>query len=140
MSERELLPPAEYLQRFNERQHLAEDFSTSPAMKRARAKMLATTFRCSKRGCVLAYVYVTPCGVIVHQPRYKLSPEVNAASSNESGRANNTLDGDHKWKSKSHFLEKDNRYRFTCDHLIKWVPSAEIEKAATRRAKNIVIG
>jgi hypothetical protein len=62
-------------------------------------------YRCANReGCLLLVAYDTPEGILVHQNGYKLSPEINAAESNESGRRANTRDGVNHWRDRTYFI------------------------------------
>lgn len=83
-------------------------------------------YRCSRR-CLLIDVvqFPEPVGVIVHQPRYRLSPELNAASSSESGRAKNTEDGDRRWREQFMVPETMLNVTATCDHLAQIAVSKE---------------
>lgn len=75
-------------------------------------------YRCSRR-CLLLDVlmFPEPLGVIVHQPRYKLSPTVNEASSSESGRAKNTEDGARRWRARYYSPDEMLNAALNCDHL-----------------------
>lgn len=62
-------------------------------------------YRCANReGCLLLVAYDTPQGILLHQNGYKLSPEINAAESNEAGRRANTRDGVNHWRDRSYFI------------------------------------
>lgn len=75
------------------------------------------TYRCQDRRCLLLDVLQLPAGLLVHQPRYKVAPKLNEASSNPEGRARNTEDGDRRWKGQT-FLSADARgYSLHCDHI-----------------------
>lgn len=82
------------------------------------------TYRC-KRRCLLLDVLDTRHGILVHQPRYRLSPALNAASSSEGGRAKNTEDGHRKWRERAFFLQDALNLSVQCDHLAQHVVSNE---------------
>lgn len=72
--------------------------------------------RCTN-GCLLLTVFETPAGPAFHQPRYKLSPTVNAASSSESDRRANTEDNDHKWRERGGMVGSALNFLVVCDHV-----------------------
>lgn len=74
------------------------------------------SYRCPRR-CLLLDVVNTPNGLILHRPRYKLSPQVNAESSNASGRSKNTEDGDRRWRANTGFVETWGNVPMSCDHV-----------------------
>ena len=85
---------------------------------------LAVTYRCPRR-CTLAQILTTKAGILVHRPRYKLSPTVNAASSSEAGRAKHTEDGNRRWKAGTFMLVGDIPAQ--CDHLQgRAIPAARV--------------
>lgn len=93
------------------------------------------TYRCARR-CLLLDLVNTPRGVIAHLPRYKLSPDVNAATSSEDGRAKNSEDGDRRWPSRTFMYSADWQLGVTCDHVAhQLIPHDRIAEdvAATRR-------
>lgn len=87
------------------------------------------TYRCRAGGCLLLDAVDTPLGIVMHQTRYKYSPEENARRSNAEGRAKNTEDGDRHWRPRTYFLAV-SALRFaddpvsgygsevTCDHVL----------------------
>lgn len=74
------------------------------------------SYRCPRR-CLLADVLNTQQGLIVHQPRYKLSPALNSKTSNESGRRKNTEDGDRRWKARTYPIGLAANLTLACDHV-----------------------
>lgn len=121
---------------------LAERFH---ADKKLRSRFLAATYRChvpNDRGerCVLAYVYNTPHGIIVHHPAYKISPELNERSSSESGRRVNTLDGDRHWKQRNYFLSQAANLTMNCRHVRHEIVEVEHVKEAVRTdTRNVIV-
>ena len=82
-----------------------------------RSSHRALRYRCA-RNCTLLEVYRFPdLGLVLQQPRYKHSPRLNAESSNESGRAANTVDGDRRWKGRTYLIEACLNVVLECDHL-----------------------
>lgn len=117
----------------------AEHFYAMLEMRKQLKSHRVFTYRCpnQKRRCMLVNVLNTREGIIVHVPRYKLSPAVNAASSTEDGRAKNTEDGGHKWKTRTFFLESAINLECNCDHIRQRVVTieqlqADLALAATR--------
>lgn len=78
------------------------------------------TYRCRSR-CLLLDVLNTREGIIVHVPRYRLSPQANAISSTESGRVKNTEDNDRRWKERTFFLADAIDLACNCDHVRQYV-------------------
>lgn len=75
-------------------------------------------YRCATdRRCLLADVLNTTSGILIHQPGYKLSAEVNSANSTESGRAKNTTDGARHWKDRTFMLSQALNLTLSCDHI-----------------------
>lgn len=93
------------------------------------------TYRCPKRCMLLDVVNLpAPVGLIVHSPRYRLSPGLNAASSSASGRAKNTEDGDNHWKAHTFPVRAMSRPLLTCDHLR--VPLEDVDFEADLEARH----
>lgn len=104
------------------------------------AKHRAVAFRCRK-GCSMLEVYPTPRGVIVYQPRYRLSPTRNAEQSSPEGRAANTEDGDRRWKAHAGFLPTEWEgwtMPLACDHAELSI-SADALSTAVADGKRAVI-
>lgn len=80
------------------------------------AKQRALTYRCPSR-CLLLEVIPTRLGLLLHVPRYKLSPRLNAEASSAAGRAKNTEDGDRHWKARSFFEDTALGLSVSCDHV-----------------------
>lgn len=96
------------------------------------------TYRCPRR-CLLLDVVNTPDGLILHRPRYKLSPRLNAESSNESGRTKNTEDGDRRWTANTGFVESWGNVPLTCDHLRVTLDLAELQHDLDARHAEITV-
>lgn len=92
------------------------------ALKKARRlkDVLMAEYRCSD-GCLLLHLFQTPAGTAFYAPRYRLSPGVNAESSNESGRAANTEDGERKWKAHANLVSAAANFPLNCDHVLNHV-------------------
>lgn len=74
------------------------------------------TVRCSSR-CLLLDVLLTPAGVIVASPRYKLSHDMNERTTSPDGRQRNTEDGDRHWKARASFASDAINFTMNCDHV-----------------------
>lgn len=75
------------------------------------------SYRCAARKCLLLDVIQVPEQIIAFQPGYKLSPDHNAATSSESGRAANTVDGDRRWKARTFDVTSALNFTLECDHV-----------------------
>ncbi len=73
-------------------------------------------YRCPKR-CLLLDVLLLPDGLLIATPRYKLSPRVNEASSNEAGRRKHTEDGGRRWGAQAYFAQDAAGFSLNCDHV-----------------------
>lgn len=91
------------------------------------------TYRCPRR-CRLLEVIVTPQGLLLAFPRYKMSPTVNAERSSESGRAKNTEDGDRRWRRRAFFAESVGNCPLNCDHVREVL---ELERIDADRAAGL---
>ena len=76
-------------------------------------------YRCAARKCLLLDVVQVPGQLIAHIPPYKLSPEVNEATSNADGRAANTRDGDRRWLGHTFGMGSAINFGLNCDHVQK---------------------
>lgn len=80
-------------------------------------------WRCKRRGCLLLHVWDAPEGTVWYRPAYKLSPGLNLENSNAAGRANNTLDGDRRWKANLapfdhvRMFDPNGGISLECDHV-----------------------
>ena len=104
------------------------------------AQHRAVTFRCS-RGCSMLEVYPTPRGIVIYRPRYRLSPERNAAQSNAEGRAANTEDGNRRWKAHAGFLPtgwEGWTMPLACDHSEGGVTPDEITSAVASGKRAVI--
>ena len=63
-----------------------------------RRQVAVVEYYCRQRHCLLLTVFQSPDGLFVTLPRYRKSPERNAAGSVPSARAKRTVDGDRRWK------------------------------------------
>ncbi len=96
-------------------------------------------YRCRSR-CLLVDVLNTKHGLIVHLPRYKLSPAQNEASSTSSGRAANTEDGNRRWKAHTFFEADAVNVAVTCDHIVhKLIDLDAIRSAIESDTPEVVI-
>ncbi len=105
------------------------------------AKRATLIYRCQTRSCPMLYVFVTAGERFVHQPRYKLSDEVNQTESVEAARAKHTVDGDRRWKADTFALaQAAGVLRLECDHCRAQLNVESIEadcRAATRQPTTI---
>ena len=75
---------------------------SDPGLLRAQRRL---QYRCTSRCLLLDAIAVpAPERILLHQKRYKLSPQWNATRSSEAGRAANTYDGDNHWKSWTYYV------------------------------------
>lgn len=100
----------------------------------------ALTYRCRNRArCLLLEVIPTPEGLLFHTPEYKLSRKLNEASSSESGRAKNTVDGQRHWRGHSFFEESAGNCPVNCDHVRDAIELADVREDLTSGLKEITI-
>ena len=99
------------------------------------------TYRCpNRRHCTLLRAYATAQGVVVHVSRYKLSEQVNAASSTEDGRAKNTEDGANHWKAHTFYVDDALNVSLNCDHVRALVIGRDrIEREASSRQGDVIL-
>lgn len=113
------------LERNDDLTRAAESFTTRLEEQGQLTKAADVVFRCQSR-CLLLAVYRTKGGVVVYLPAYKLSPAANAEHSTAAGRAENTTDGDRRWRAHSFFLEQAfGMMLLNCDHLLQHVLTGE---------------
>lgn len=64
------------------------------------------TYRCSSHRCLLLDVFDVPDlgQILLHQKRYKFSPQQNEAASVPEARVDKTYDGDRHWIERSYWL------------------------------------
>jgi hypothetical protein len=85
-------------------------------------------YRCSRDDrCLLLDAVAIGDTVLLHQKRFKNSPEVNVRRSSESGRAANTFDGRNHWKPRTYYIASSAlnypdenpppRQSIQCDHV-----------------------
>lgn len=95
-------------------------------------------YRCQPHRCLLLDAIDVHGHVLLHQQRYKLSPDWNAARSSAAGRAKNTEDGRNHWRSQSYWIETSalaltDEERATlglqCDHVDKQLRPSEFRAA-----------
>lgn len=117
------------------------DFLTAKGNEDAERRYLRVRYHCrDRRACTLAKVYASPDGLVVHQPAYKLSPRVNAASTNEAGREKNTTDGDRRWKAQTFPLSQALNLSLNCPHVVGHLIDRErVERDAANRAGRVVV-
>lgn len=86
----------------------------STRSKRKRATLI---YECTGRKCALLYVFTAHGRRFAHQPRYKLSAEVNQQETVEAARTRHTLDGNRHWKADTFPLSAAaGVLRLECDH------------------------
>lgn len=120
-------------------QALVEAFCKRP--RRERERYLTAVFQCS-RGDVLLYCYTTPLGVILYRPRYRFSPRINEQGSSEDGRAQNTIDGDRRWRENAFILPESELWSMwlNCDHVLRHqITYAEVKHAVTNKVGQITV-
>ncbi|MCI1963285.1 MAG: hypothetical protein LKJ18_03935 [Ancrocorticia sp.] len=100
---------------------------------------VVVTYRCQHR-CLLAQVLSTPQGLIVHVPRYKLSPDLNETNSVESARKKRTEDGNRRWKAQTFMLADALNVGVQCDHLLpRAIEKSRIEQDVNARHAEVVV-
>jgi hypothetical protein len=104
----------------------------------ALAAAVLVTYRCRHR-CVLARIIGTKVGPVVHCPRYKLSPALNAASSSPSGRGANTEDGDRRWRERTFLLADALNIPINCDHVRDVLDVVEVLRDLAERHAEILL-
>lgn len=119
MSDKPAASLDELMSRLRGRQEQADAvYAALRSNTRTRKRARTLTYRCpNSHRCALAEVYASPVGVLIHHPRYKLSPVLNEASSSEAGRLANTVDGDRRWQGRTYFLEMAVNLTLNCDHV-----------------------
>lgn len=123
----------------DERRKLAQEFYGALERHKQTTKRADVTYRC-RRGCLLATVYQTAQGVVVHLPRHKYSPAYNEAVSNKDGRAKNTEDGGRRWKAQTYFLDQAVNASVSCDHLLPHVLANErIENDLRMKTRRVAL-
>lgn len=134
MTERD--PIREFFEQYAAQQELAGEFIAMLKRDGKRSSHLALTYRCKTRRCMLMELYRTRQGLVVRYPPYKLSPRVNAETSSEGGRKNNTSDGDRHWVEQVGFFPEvgdvaGGQYialPMNCDHVRSTIrPAAVLE-------------
>jgi len=96
------------------------------------AKVTVLRFLCRQRSCVIGTVFTLGDTVYCHVRDYKFSPGMNAAESSESGRRNNTLDGDHHWPAHVYDVnelaafDSTAGFHINCRHAHKMVNAREL--------------
>jgi hypothetical protein len=72
-----------------------------------RRKVSVVEYYCRVRSCPLLTVFQVPGGLLsVALPRYRKSPQRNAAGSTASARVRRTVDGDRRWRARVVRLEE----------------------------------
>ena len=94
--------------------------------------VVSAVVRCS-HGCLLLTVFQTPAGPAFHQPRYKLSPEMNAATSSEAGRLTNTEDNVRRWNAQGGLLASAVNFSLACDHVNAVLEKSQLTLGAPGR-------
>ncbi|MCU1614701.1 MAG: hypothetical protein JWO98_2241 [Frankiales bacterium] len=98
-----------------------------------RKKVAVVEYFCKARSCSLLTVFRSPEGLFVALPRYRNSPERNAATSVEAARVTRTVDGDRRWKPRVGPLEEFAQadlptlgLDLNCDHYSGMRPGPEL--------------
>lgn len=106
-------------------------------------------YRCAyDRRCLMldAIQVPEPERFLLHQLRYKYSPDENAARSSEDGRKANTVDGDNHWRDRTFYLSSSALIAtddegfvlgLTCDHVLEYhlKPSEFVDDVARRHTE-----
>lgn len=101
------------------------------------AEKPSLTYRGNKCRHVLAEVYDTPQGILMHQPTYRLSEDLNASTSTADGRAKNTMDGKNQWHAQVYFLEYGYP-NLQCDHVLDYRLDPNVVKMHVAQGKREV--
>lgn len=132
----------EVFAKWDERDRQATElYAALRSNERTRKRALTIVYRCpNKKRCTLAEVYVSPAGLLVHQPPYKLAPGTNESTSSASGRAANTRDGNNHWKAQTGFMDSEQWHRvLNCDHVYRVVLEGATVEQDIRDGKHEVI-
>jgi|SRR5699024_2708576 len=98
------------------------------------------TYRCPQRCMLLDVLNLPdPLGVVVHIPRYRLSPGLNAQTSSADGRANNTEDGDNHWQGWTAPRAQVSRPELTCKHVMVPLEDEDLDAAISSRRAEVVV-
>jgi len=103
------------------------------------SKRALLTYRFGRCRCAVLHVIESPNGVILGFPRYKMSRSLNSETSNASGRANNTEDGDRHWKQHAGYFVSDVNIELRCDHARKTINTNEIDSDLKKCSKDRVV-
>ncbi|WP_137875255.1 hypothetical protein [Rhodococcus sp. Q] len=105
------------------------------------AERAAVTYRFRRCRCAVLHVIEAPNGVILGFPRYKAAPAANLDDSNESGRANNTEDGNRRWRRHAAYFVADLPFEARCDHSRKMLNTNEIRDSIRpgKKGRTVVI-
>lgn len=123
-----------------------DDAALVAAMKATNTldKRATLIYRCNSRACPLLYVFTADGRRFAHQPRYKLSDDVNKRETVAAARAKHTIDGDRRWKAETFPLaQAGGHLSLECDHCRVKVHVDSIEAditAATRLPTTIRLG
>lgn len=95
-------------------------------------------YRCQPHRCLLLDAIDVNGHVLLHQQRYKLSPDWNAARSSAAGREKNTEDGENHWRARTYWIEtsaldltdgEGATLGLQCDHLDKQLRPSQFHAA-----------
>jgi len=95
-------------------------------------RMTLVRYLCRKQGCLIATVYSLGGCVYCAVRDYKFSPGMNSSQSNESGRRNNTLDGDRHWPARVYDVRElaefagEAGFALNCRHAHQVVNAREL--------------
>jgi hypothetical protein len=98
-----------------------------------RRRVAVVEYYCTVRDCPLLAVFRAPDGLWVWLPRYRKSPQRNAAGSVASARAKRTVDGDRRWQPRVIPLDEvadpllpQLGMELNCDHLSRPVSGVKL--------------
>jgi hypothetical protein len=121
--------PPEELEQY--RQGLTLAWSSLSRSKRHQVAVVE--YYCRVRSCPLLTVFQTSEGLLVALPRYRKSPERNAAGSVASARGRRTVDGDRRWRPRVASLDEfadpllpQLGVELNCDHYSQAISGVEL--------------
>jgi|tagenome__1003787_1003787.scaffolds.fasta_scaffold20973610_4 hypothetical protein len=116
-----------------EQQRLALAVAWNSLPRSEQRKVAVVEYYCQVRSCPLLTVFQAPDGLLVALPRYRKSPQRNAAGSVASARAKRTVDGDRRWRARVALLEEfadpllpQWGVEVNCDHVSKPISGVEL--------------
>src|SRR3954451_622635 len=116
-----------------EQQRLALVLAWGSLSRSEQRKVAVVEYYCRARSCPLLTVFQAPDGLWVALPRYRKSPERNAAGSVASARGRRTVDGDRRWRPRVASLDDfadpllpQLGVELNCDHYSQAISGAEL--------------